>query len=145
MSADRSDQTLDVPVQSPGPFSSAAVRLAARALPGGPVRARYRQEFLAELYGLDPGRCRRHALGVLSRCYALRANVGTSPRLPAHMSLGPLAARRPLLCRVNVHHKWRQESTSDGQRYTRCARCGKDGIDIDMSGGMNPGAPMGLI
>jgi hypothetical protein len=56
----------------------------------------------------------------------------------------PVAARKPLQCRINLHHKWRQASTSDGQRYTRCVRCGKDGTDIDMSGGMNPGAPMVL-
>jgi hypothetical protein len=34
--------------------------------------------------------------------------------------------RKPLLCRLNVRHKWHTESTDDGGRYARCQRCGKD-------------------
>ena len=34
--------------------------------------------------------------------------------------------RRPLPCRLNLHHDWHTESTEDGSRYERCRRCGKD-------------------
>lgn len=36
------------------------------------------------------------------------------------------ARRKPLLCLLNLHHKWRWESAPDGGRYRRCANCGKD-------------------
>jgi hypothetical protein len=50
--------------------------VATRALPVA-TRERYRQEFLAELYGLGRARQLRHAFGVLSRCWALRAALNT--------------------------------------------------------------------
>lgn len=34
--------------------------------------------------------------------------------------------RRPLTCRMNVHHTWRGFRTEDGGHYNRCIRCGKD-------------------
>ncbi|MFE4469044.1 hypothetical protein ACFRFH_09505 [Leifsonia sp. NPDC056824] len=34
--------------------------------------------------------------------------------------------RKPLLCRLNIHHHWHLESTPDGDRYMRCSKCGKD-------------------
>ncbi|MEN2741440.1 hypothetical protein ABCS02_26960 [Microbacterium sp. X-17] len=34
--------------------------------------------------------------------------------------------RKPLLCRLNLHHHWHLESTPDGGRYMRCTKCGKD-------------------
>ncbi len=34
--------------------------------------------------------------------------------------------RKPVLCRLNLHHRWRWESSLDGGRYRRCSRCGKD-------------------
>ena len=37
-----------------------------------------------------------------------------------------MRSRKPLLCRLNVRHKWHTESTDDGGRYLRCQRCGKD-------------------
>src|SRR5215475_16224939 len=52
------------------------VRMATRVLPYE-QRDRYSQEFLAELYGLGRARQLRHALGVLSRCWALRAALNT--------------------------------------------------------------------
>ena len=36
-----------------------------------------------------------------------------------------------LLCRSHLHHKWVAEHTSDGQRYQRCAHCGKDRTEVD--------------
>jgi hypothetical protein len=52
------------------------VRMATRVLPYE-QRDRYRQEFLAELYGLGRARQLRHAFAVLSRCWALRAALNT--------------------------------------------------------------------
>jgi hypothetical protein len=52
------------------------VRMATRVLPGA-IRDRYRKEFLAELYGLGRARQLRHAAGVLSRSWALRAAINT--------------------------------------------------------------------
>ena len=47
-----------------------------------------------------------------------------------------------VLCRLNLRHAWRVESTEDGQRFRRCLRCGKD----DYKGGLGAGdwaAPIG--
>jgi hypothetical protein len=38
---------------------------------------------------------------------------------------------KPLLCLLNVHHHWAPQSTEDGNRYERCAKCGKDRMEFD--------------
>jgi hypothetical protein len=58
------------------------VQVATRMLPGA-TRDRYRQEFLAELHGLSRARQLRHAFGVLSRSWALRAAINTPPEVAA--------------------------------------------------------------
>jgi hypothetical protein len=103
------------------------VQLAARALPKGAVRDRYRAEFLAELPGLTHRQQTGYAIGVLSRALALRTAVTSQ----AHTSGGldtmtTKTNTRPLLCRLNVHHKWERRTTEDGARFRQCARCGKD-------------------
>ena len=35
----------------------------------------------------------------------------------------------PLTCRLNLWHSWRSFSTEDGARYSKCAKCGKEGPD----------------
>src|SRR5262249_60200429 len=67
------------------------VRAAIRVVPVA-SRGRYRQELLAELHGLGRARQLRHAVGGLSRSWALRAALNTPseagdmepvyPRLP---------------------------------------------------------------
>ena len=37
-----------------------------------------------------------------------------------------ITAKKPLLCRINLRHKWEWAHTPDGQRYVRCARCDKE-------------------
>lgn len=109
----------------PARWAALAVVLAARGLPGGAVRDRYRQEFLAELYGMGRSRQAAHALGVLSRTWALRTALTDQVRL----SKGEVMSshvRRPVLCMLNVHHAWRTRSTEDGGRFRQCTRCGKD-------------------
>jgi hypothetical protein len=77
------------------------VRVATRVLPDA-TRDRYRQEFLAELYGLGRARQLRHALGVLSRCWALRDAINTpSPAAAADMEIVfPRRRKRSLSCRL---------------------------------------------
>jgi hypothetical protein len=54
------------------------------ALPAG-YRARYRREFLAELYGMSPAEQLHHASGVLSRAWTLRSALTE----PDRGSMGP--------------------------------------------------------
>ena len=39
--------------------------------------------------------------------------------------MGPKPSR-PLLCLLNLRHRWATFSTDDGERYTACAKCRKD-------------------
>ena len=39
--------------------------------------------------------------------------------------------RKPLLCRLNMHHKWVQRSTADSAGYFQCTACGKDRYDFE--------------
>jgi hypothetical protein len=61
-------------------WASLAVRSASLPLPSED-RWRYRQEFLSELYGMTPAEQRRHATGVLSRVWILRAALTEPARL----------------------------------------------------------------
>jgi len=61
-------------IRAPGFWARHTVQVATRVLPDATLD-RYRQEFLAELYGLGRARQLRHAFGVLSRCWALRAAI----------------------------------------------------------------------
>ena len=63
-------------------WASLAVRSAALPLPSE-HRWRYRQEFLAELYGMTPAEQRHHASGVLSRVWTLRVALTEPERLTA--------------------------------------------------------------
>jgi hypothetical protein len=42
------------------------------------------------------------------------------------MTMSPTKPSKPLLCRLNLHHKWVTERSSGGEWYRRCAKCGKD-------------------
>jgi hypothetical protein len=113
------------------------VQVATRVLPGS-TRERYRQEFLAELYGLGRARQLRHAFGVLIRSWALRAAINTpSEAAAADMEIVFPRRRRPLFCRLNLRHRWGTVRTEDGKPYLRCQRCGKD--ETDMFGGTKSG------
>ena len=41
------------------------------------------------------------------------------------MSTTTTPAFTPLLCRLNVHHKWRMEYPTEGPKYGWCIRCRK--------------------
>jgi len=105
------------------------VQVATRVLPGA-TRDRYRQEFLAELYGLSRARQLRHAVGVLSRSWALRAAINTpSDAAAADMEIVFARHRRPLFCLLN-RHRWETFRSEDAKPYRRCQRCGKDETDV---------------
>jgi len=121
--------------RSPSRGSTTITRTAVLALPAGAVRDRYRQELLAELYGLSEREQARHALGVLSRVLVLRAAVTRGGDTKEEKM------RRPLRCLLG-RHAYRSVSTEDGSRYRRCSRCGHDHPGATSSGAgsmMNPG------
>ena len=68
-----------MPAPRPAWWASRAVGFAALALPPGGRRNRYRQEFLAELYGMDQAQQLRHAVGVLAQAGALRSALAQTP------------------------------------------------------------------
>ncbi|HEY3090314.1 MAG TPA: hypothetical protein VGJ59_19865 [Jatrophihabitantaceae bacterium] len=106
------------------------LQVATQVLPGS-TRDRYRQEFLAELYGLGRARQFHHTAGVLSRSWALRAAINTPPEeAAADMEIVFPRHRRPLSCRLNLRHRWATLRTEDGRLYQQCQRCGKDETDI---------------
>jgi hypothetical protein len=101
------------------------IELAALVLPAGDVRRRYEREFVAEIYGLDGVHQARYALDVLATVWSLRAAVTSEDYEVLEAAMGHVDLRRPLLCRLNLHHHWQTGFTDDGGRYTYCAKCGK--------------------
>ena len=113
-------------------WPSRTVCLAARCLPKGTVRDRYRAEFLAELPGLSNRQQVRHAAGVLAHAGALCVAV-TGNETPAkeEITMETQTVSRLVLCGLNLHHEWEWHATEDGQRYRQCFRCGKDDDERD--------------
>lgn len=118
-------------MSAPGPVPVQCVGLAARVLPAGATRDRYRREFVAELYVMTPQQRRRFALGVLTHAWSLRAAVMASPLTQKEKTM----SHKALMCRLNLHHDWHWNQTEDGSRYQRCAKCGKDKSDSHDDGG----------
>lgn len=106
--------------------------VAVHVLPAGATRDRYRLEHDAELRALPADRQVTYALGALVTSGDLRratSSVTTGSAVTEQLA----SVRRPLQCRLNLRHSWRWETTSDGGRFRRCQRCGKD----------HPGIPHG--
>lgn len=99
-------------------WASFAVRSASLPLPSED-RWRYRQEFLAELYGMTPAEQLHHAAGVLSRVWTLRIALAEPERLLVQEA----TMTKPWRCRLHLH-RWRFERDYQGQRYRECIRCG---------------------
>jgi hypothetical protein len=91
-------------------------------LPRGTVRERYRLEHRGELNALSAHNQIRYASGALVTSWALRQAL-TEER---DMSTTAIRPRKPLLCRLNIHHRWRVERSPGGEFYRRCQKCGKD-------------------
>jgi hypothetical protein len=110
-------------------WASWAVRSASLPLPSG-HRYRYRQEFLAELYGMTPAKQLRHASGVLSRSWTLRAALAEPERLTRKEA----TMAKPWRCRLRIH-RWQRIHNPEGGWYRECLRCEKQ-QDLDNPGGM---------
>jgi hypothetical protein len=134
-------------IRAAGFWPRHTVRAATRVLPGA-TRDRYRQEFRAELCGLGRTGQLRRAVGVLRRCWALRVALNTpSEATAADMELVFPRRRRPLVCRLNLRHRWATLRTDDSKPYLQCQRCGKDETDIvsgTKSGREFDGVPPGI-
>jgi hypothetical protein len=100
-------------------WASLLVRTAALPLPTE-HRWRYRQEFLAELYGMTPAEQRRHAAGVLSRVLALRIALSEPEQLLSEEA----TMAKPFLCRLG-RHRWQRLRNPEGGWYRECRGCGK--------------------
>jgi hypothetical protein len=108
--------------QSVTPTARVLVRAATTTLPSGAVRERYRREHLGELSALPTADQVHYAIGALATSWALRRalikerDMTTTPTRPA----------KPLLCRLNLHHRWHAEHNLMGEPFRRCLKCGKD-------------------
>ena len=100
----------------------ALVRVSTVMLPAGEVRERYRREHTGELSALTANQQVRYAMGALTTSWALRQAVVQE----RDMTVTTTRPRRPLLCRLNLHHHWVPERSPDGEWYRRCSKCGKD-------------------
>jgi hypothetical protein len=87
-------------------------------LPPGPVRARYRAELIAELYG-EPARTQAAlAAGALVHAPQLHRALLEAGELEFPHST--------LWCRLHLHHRWHVAIAEDGERFRRCLSCGMD-------------------
>jgi len=100
-------------------WASLVVRTAALPLPSE-HRWRYRQEFLAELYGMTPAEQRHHAIGILSRIWTLCMAL-TEPERLTHKEA---TMATPWLCRIG-RHRWQRLRNPEGGWYRECRKCGK--------------------
>jgi hypothetical protein len=123
----------------PTPWQRRGVAISTWALPRGAIRDRYRDELLAELYASPPRHRVHYTTGVLTRAWALRQAVVDDEPLAKETAM----PRKPLTCRLNMHHVWRTLSTEDGNRYRRCIRCGKDLFSGHGPGDSNWAVPLG--
>lgn len=114
-------------LQTPALVPSLLIALGGRVLPGGTRRDRYRQEFLAELYGMTAGRQTAHALQILASSWSLRSATSHPHREGKTMMV--ILRSKPLLCLLNIRHHWKGQSSPDGERYQRCTKCGKDRME----------------
>jgi hypothetical protein len=115
---------------TPTRWASWAVRSASLPLPSE-HRYRYRQEFLAELYGMPPAEQLRHAAGVLSRVWSLRMALTEPDRLTSKEA----TMTKPWRCRLRFH-RWQRLRNPQGGWYRECRRCGAQRIST--GGGQVP-------
>jgi hypothetical protein len=104
-------------------WASRAVRSASLPLPSE-HRYRYRQEFLAELYGMTPSEQLHHATGVLSRVWTLRVALSD----PARLISKEATMAKPWRCRLRFH-RWQRLRNHEGGWYRECRDCGKQQDD----------------
>jgi hypothetical protein len=118
------------PAGTPTWWASWAVRSASVPLPSD-HRFRYRQEFLAELYGMTPSEQLHHAGGVLSCVWTLRVALNEPERLMPKEAV----MAKPWRCRLRIH-RWQRLRNPQGGWYRECRECGKQD-DTSSRGGPN--------
>jgi hypothetical protein len=124
----------------PDPWPGRVVRLVVQVLPEGLARDRYRHEFLAELYGMSRVQQFQHAVHLITRAFALRAAVdGVRQPSTLELVMPVRASRKPVLCQLNLHHKWVRRFNPDGEDYLQCKACAKDRYDMERVNGPNIG------
>jgi hypothetical protein len=102
-------------VHRPALAARCAVITATLVLPRGLSRARYRQEFLAELHYIDTPTQLRFSAGIMSRAWALRRALTKEGAMLRHTV--------PLRCLLRLHSV-EQVYTEDGVPwFRRCRRC----------------------
>jgi hypothetical protein len=99
-------------------WASLAVRSASLPLPSED-RWRYRQEFLAELYGMTPAEQLHHATGIVSRVWTLRVALTE----PERLTVKEAEMARTWRCRLRLH-RWQRLHNPQGGWYYECDRCG---------------------
>lgn len=117
-------------------WARTGVALASRALPAGPTRDRWRQEFRADLQVLDRRQQATYTMRVLAHAWALRTALGSGE--PTVME-NALTRRPPLTCRLNLRHRWRVVSTEDGNPHRECIACHKLWESYRLPGDWSPG------
>lgn len=110
-------------MRAPPWWARKGVALAAHLLPSGPIRERYRQEFLAELYVMTRWQAAKYVFEVAKNARRLRAAVVVD------IDRATTRTTVAVACRLNLHHDWRMFHTEDGGRYKACARCDKEQPD----------------
>lgn len=123
--------------QTVTPTARLLVTAATSTLGSAGARERYRQEHLGELSALPASRQLRYAVGALTTSWALRRALSREK----DMILTPTRPAKPLLCRLNLHHRWAAEHNPAGERYRRCSTCGKDDFGDPRGGTPNPRRP----
>lgn len=106
------------------------------ALPAGPARERWRQEFWADLQVLGPRQQATYTLGVLANAWALRSALGKGGTTITEKTV---TTRPPLRCRLNLRHHWRVVSTEDGNPHWECTACHKLWKTVRPPGDWSPG------
>jgi hypothetical protein len=124
-------------------WARALIAASVSVLPSS-ARERYEEEFIADLYGMSRTEQAGYSGRVLTRCGSLRSAVRSATNQNSRLEgvdMTP-SRRRPLRCRLNLHHDWHEETTEDGTRFQQCRRCGKDKTEVDPGnfGGKNLGA-----
>jgi hypothetical protein len=105
-------------MRAPHRWAVAAVRTATDLLPPGPVRRRYREELVAELWGMSSRQQLGHSWSVLVSAPALHRALVEAGELEFPHS--------PLWCRLRLHHRWHRVQAEDGTPFRRCLACGLD-------------------
>jgi hypothetical protein len=77
------------------------------------------------------------AVGALTTSWALRRALSQE----IDMSLTSTRSSKPLMCRLNLHHRWQRERNPAGERFRRCQKCGKDDFGDPRGGTPNPKRP----